>query len=134
MAFGGFQPNAFQPDFQFQGSLPAAQGGTGIPGGRLLLRPKKLSEIITYPFDFISSLDVGESLLTATASMTVYSGTDLAPFNMLLSSATIKGTAVLQTIGNGVLGVIYEPLITVTTNYGNTIEISGYLIITPDLP
>jgi hypothetical protein len=103
-------------------------------GGRVVLSPKKLGESVFVPVDFISRLAANETIVTATCNCTVYSGIDPSPSSMLIGPAGINGTVVEQEVGGGVLGTIYELLFTITTSLGQTLELSGYFAVEPDLP
>lgn len=114
-------------------SSPTAIKGKGKPGGRVILHPKKLGETSIYQFDFISALGSNEVISSGVVMAEVFSGTDPSPSSIVSGGAAVVGTQLQQKITGGVLGVIYELLAIATTSLGNTIEISGYLAITPDL-
>lgn len=101
---------------------------------RVILDPKKLGEDLDVPVDFISRLAVGETILTATVTASVYSGVDSDPQAMVNGPATINGTVVVQPISGGVLGTTYELLYSVVTSKGQQLELAGYLTVEPDLP
>ena len=90
------------------------------------------------PFDFSSLLAIGETLSTEVVTATVYSGTDATPSNIISGAASASGAIVTQLIdttgANGVVGVLYELLAAVTTSAGQTLHLSGYLVVMPDLP
>lgn len=113
---------------------PTQPGQTAGPGGRTILMPKKQGETVNRPFDFISRLGPNENLLSAVVFASVYSGTDLNPQAIIFGSASITGTIVNQGLTAGVLGVVYELLCKVTTSLGQTLEISAFWVIEPDLP
>lgn len=97
--------------------------------------PAKLTgTTLNFPVDFISRLGVGETISSASVTMSVYSGTDPSPQSMVSGSATISGSVVTQLFTGGVLGVIYEALYGVVTSLGQTPEIPAYLVVIPDLP
>ena len=114
--------------------LPVLPGALGIAGGRVVLKSKKLGEVVGYPVDFISSLGVAETISSATVTASVYSGVDPNPQFIVLGAATITGTIVQQGITGGVLGTIYELLYAATTSLNQLIEISAFLAVVPDLP
>lgn len=89
------------------------------------------TEILT--FDFTSRLASGETISTATTTASVYSGTDAAPSSIVSGGSTITGQKVTQAITAGVLGVTYELLCTITTSLSQTLQLSGYLTVIPDL-
>lgn len=113
---------------------PSSLFGSGRYGGRVILPPKRSGESVTYIFDFISSLGPAETILTQVVMSATYSGTDPSPTAIISGTAAAAGTQVAQRITAGVLGVIYKLLCTITTNLGNTIELSAYLAIIPDVP
>ncbi len=87
------------------------------------------------PFDFISRLAVGETILSQSVTASVWSGVDPSPSALISGVASvINGTQVQQLLTAGVLGVIYELLCKVTTSLGQNLEISAYLAIIPELP
>ena len=49
-----------------------------------------------YQWDFTSDLAVGETLVAASVTMTVYSGSDPAPQTMVSGNASIAGNIVTQ--------------------------------------
>jgi hypothetical protein len=104
---------------------------------RITLAPKHLSDTCypSQPFDFISSLQPGETISTQVVAVSVYTGTDSNPSALISGSAAIQNvTQVWQRLTGGVLGVIYELLCTITTSLGQTLTLSAYLAVIPDLP
>lgn len=100
---------------------------------RIELQGKLLGETVLETFDFTSRLAVAETISTAAVTASVYSGTDASPSSIINGSAAISGQAVTQSITAGVLGVTYELLCTITTSLGQTLQLSAYLPIMPDL-
>ena len=103
-----------------------------MPGGRILLSPKAQGEtcFTSSPFDFISCLQQGETILTFSVGATVYSGTDTNPSAILSGTPTVvNGTQVRQLTTGGVNGVTYELDCTVTTSLGQTLIQTGLLSI-----
>jgi hypothetical protein len=101
---------------------------------RVILPPKRLGEIVTFnQFDFISQLGPNEVISFTTATVTVYSGTDPTPSNILNGLPLVNGTAVLQSVRGGVLGTIYEITVTAFTNAGQDLQLAGFLAIIPDV-
>src|SRR5208282_358467 len=115
---------------------PSAGAGTGQGryGGRVILPAKKLGETVFEPFDYISQLSAGESVVSATCSCVVYTGNDPNPSAVISGSPSFSGTIVNQLVTGGVLGTIYELRMTAVTSLGQTIELPGFLAIVPDLP
>lgn len=114
-------------------SLPP--GTPSLYGNRVTLPSKKLGESVIIPFDFTSKLAQGETISTCSCKVYVYTGTDTNPNAMLATaSASFSGSVVNQLVTAGVVGTIYELLATVTTSLNQTLELSGYLAVVPDLP
>jgi hypothetical protein len=127
----------FQPQFFRPGVTPFIPGiQLTVPnwGGRVVLSPKKLGEDVLIPMDFISRLGVGETIIGASAAISVYSGTDPNVGTMLQGSPSVIQTVVEQFVSNGVIGVIYELLYTVNTSANQRLSLSGYFAVEPDLP
>jgi hypothetical protein len=102
--------------------------------GRFVIDPKKLGETVQLSPNFISSLQASETLSGAVCTATVFSGNDASPQAIISGSPTINGTIVNQLVTGGVLGCVYEFLCTVTTTLGQTLQMSGFLAVIPDLP
>jgi hypothetical protein len=138
--FNVYDLNYLWPNSQLPHAIPAPPTPpfviTGVtrPGGRVILNPKKQGETIPEAFNFISSLGAGETIASAVCTCTVYSGTDPHPSSLIDGATSISGTVATQGITGGIVGVMYELLMTATTSLGNIIEISAYLAIEPDLP
>ncbi len=103
-------------------------------GDRVILPAKKLGETVFIAIDFISKLGVGETIIGAVCTCTVYTGNDPNPSAVISGVAQVSGTIVDQLVRGGVLGTIYEILAKATTSLGQTVELSGFLAIVPDLP
>ena len=103
-------------------------------GDRVILPAKKLGETVFIAIDFISKLGVGETITGAVCTCTVYTGNDPNPSAVINGVAQVSGTIVDQLVTGGVLGTIYEILAKATTSLGQTLELSGFLAIVPDLP
>lgn len=91
--------------------------------------PKVVTEIVTIGIDFAGSLGVGDSLLTCTALVTVYSGVDPNPGLMVPTPPTYAGTVVSTKVYAGVSGVTYILQVTATTLLGNTIIAQGLMTV-----
>lgn len=101
--------------------------------GRVTFAGKYVGETLRLSFDFTSQLAVGETLSSASVACTVWSGTDPSPGGLVSGSASISGAIVTQGITGGLLGVVYELACSVTTSLGQTLQITGYLPLVPDL-
>lgn len=100
---------------------------------RVVQVPKLQSESVNYSFDFTSRLNVGETITASSVTATVYTGVDASPASIISGSSTISGSIVTQLIIAGVAGVIYELLCTAVTSAGQTLKLSAYLAVIPDL-
>lgn len=106
-----------------------------MPGGHLNLKPKRQGETCfgSQPFDFASSMTVGETISTQVVTAAVYSGNDPAPAGVISGAAAVQNvTQVVQLFTAGVLGVIYALTCTITTSLGQTLRQIAYLAIYPD--
>jgi hypothetical protein len=84
-------------------------------------------------FDFSQVLTVGETLSTSSCSVIVIDGTDSNPSNLLAGGSSINANKVYQQVQNGVAGVTYRIVATVTTSAGNTLIALGDLpVYSPD--
>jgi hypothetical protein len=88
---------------------------------------KFVTEIKPLSFDFSQVLATGETLSTASCSVLVIDGVDANPSNLLSSGASIVGNKVYQQVQNGVAGVTYRLVVTVTTSAGSTLVALGDL-------
>lgn len=100
---------------------------------RVDLAPKLAGTTQNYEFDFTSLLADEETISTETVTASVYSGTDAAPSTIINGAASESGGVVTQSIQDGIEGVIYELLAEVTTSESQTLQLTGYLAIIPDL-
>lgn len=88
---------------------------------------KFTTEVKSLSFDFSQVLASGETISTATCTVVVIDGTDLTPSNILSGGTTIIGFKVYQQVQNGVAGVTYRLVATITTSVGNTLVALGDL-------
>lgn len=101
--------------------------------GRVPFAGKYLGESPLVAFDFTSSLAIPETISTQTVTASVYSGVDSNPSALISGAASASGAIVTQKVTGGVVGVVYELLCTITTSLGQTLELSGYFPVVPDL-
>lgn len=99
---------------------------------RVVFPGKLIGETLQCVFDFGSRLAVGETISSATASCSVYSGVDASPSSVLSGSTSISGTKVTQKVTAGTLGVTYKLICTTITSTSQHLQLSGYLVIVPD--
>lgn len=100
---------------------------------RSILPPKLVSAIQNVTFDFISLLAVGETISTKVVTCLVYSGVDASPSSMISGSATASGTVVTQLVTGGTAGVIYYLTCTITTSAGQTLVLTAFLTVIPNV-
>ena len=78
-------------------------------------------------FDFSEVLSTGETLSTSSCSVLVLDGTDTNPNAILDGGTNIIGPRVYQQVQDGVAGVTYRLVVTVTTSSGSTLVAIGDL-------
>ena len=98
---------------------------------RQIIEGKSVSETVTLAFSFLSHLATGETISSASTTATVYSGTDASPSSLISGAASISGSTVSQKVIGGTLGVTYILVCSAVTSLGQTLQISGYLVIVP---
>ena len=69
----------------------------------------------------------GGLALCGTCAVIVVDGADPTPSNLLSGGTTIIGSKIYQQVHNGIAGVIYRLVATVTTSAGNTLVALGDL-------
>jgi len=103
---------------------------------RIITDPFGVDEKRKVDFDFAAWVPVGVTISSATATSSVYTGTDASP-DIVNGSASISGTVVTQTIGGdtkkGTVGVIYDVLMQATLSDGQIIPMATYVAFVPDL-
>jgi len=95
--------------------------------------PKLSGDTVTVTFDFTSRLAVSETISTQSVTCTVYSGTDASPSSMISGSASASGAIVSQNITAGTVGVMYQLACTITTSASQTLVMTGFLAVVPDV-
>lgn len=101
---------------------------------RVLIPPKFVGETRTDYVDFAPHLIAGQAISAAAAVSSLYSGVDPTPATVV-ASASYSGTVVSVTCTGGVVGCIYEIVVTATTTSpANTLRINYYLTVLPNLP
>lgn len=91
------------------------------------LAPKSPSETRTVTFEFLSLLAAGETVSSATVTVTVWSGTDASPSAIKSGTATASGTKVTQAFTAGVEGVIYLINVAATTSLSQVVVLQALL-------
>lgn len=100
--------------------------------------PKTAGETVTRYADFTDELGPGESTLGPNCLATVWSGNDPSPQNIVGTTSVIANTAGILAVGvivlqGGVVGTIYQCVMTAITNLGNHITKTAALAIKPPL-
>jgi hypothetical protein len=93
--------------------------------------PKAPSEVLVFTFDFVNLLAQGETINSATVTSVLISGTDAAPSTMILGSASISGSTVMQKVQGGELGVRYQLRCLVVTNLQTLLLAGDVLVVDP---
>lgn len=75
---------------------------------------KGISETIVLTYDFLGHMPLGDVLSSPSVSVSIRSGLDNAPEDILLGAASIVGSKVVQTVTQGMAGVTY--LLTFSAN------------------
>ena len=85
--------------------------------------------VVNVPFSDL--LSVGETISSLTVTITVYSGTDATPQNVLYGAPTTDSTNTIAifTLTGGVVGVTYIVSVLVTGSTGSIDLKQGYLSI-----
>ena len=83
---------------------------------------KRTEEDLKLTFSFENDIASGETILTATTTAAVWSGTDASPNDIVSGSASISGAKVTQLVINGSDGVTYILEFHVTTDQAQAIE------------
>jgi hypothetical protein len=96
------------------------------------LRAKHISELITVEFNFLSEMEWGETINSASVSVEVFSGLDYDTSLLLSGSATVSGNSVFQNIRDGLGGVIYILVCTAEGSSGASYILTRKLAVLSD--
>ena len=100
----------------------------------LIYNAKRVAETISIQVNFADHLPTGQSISgQPSISVSVYTGQDSNPTNILYQSPQVFGAVVDQRFRLGVPGVIYEIVYSVLTTGGGTLNKSLYLAILPEI-
>lgn len=94
---------------------------------------KVTSSTIILKADFAALVDVGVTLSAPVVTATVYSGTDASPSSIISGSASVSGTIVSQKITAGTEGVTYTLVWQATSSDGQTLIMTGFLVVVPNV-
>jgi hypothetical protein len=106
--------------------------------GKLDWKPKTIGETVVRYADCTDELATGESVNVVTMTSTVYSGNDLNPQAIITGQNILNNYAgvpavVAVVLSAGVLGTIYQVVVTATTNLARVITKTAALAIKPPL-
>lgn len=103
---------------------------------RVELDPQRVGDAQLVPFDFSSKMQVSQVISSAVFTVTVWSGNDPSPNNLLSATVTIVGNVVelVKAANQGVAGTIYliKVTATLTGGVGPTIILEGLLAVLPE--
>jgi hypothetical protein len=94
-----------------------------------VLQQKLTVEELTLEFDMLSRLAIGESVVGAIVTSSVYSGVDANPATMIDGSPSIANNVVSQQVRGGLPGVIYTISCSVRTSNNNVLVNEAKLAI-----
>lgn len=94
-----------------------------------ILQQKASAEVLDVTFDFMHTMMFGDTITSATAVITLESGTDANPSLMLDGAATHTARTVTQTIKGGVVGNIYRIAMSASTTNSCVYVVEGLLAI-----
>jgi hypothetical protein len=80
-------------------------------------------------FEFLSLLGTGETVSSATVTVTVWSGVDANPSALKSGAASCSGTRVTQTFTGGLEGVIYLITVLGTTSTSQVVSLQSLLAL-----
>ena len=106
--------------------------------GKVNWLPKTVGETVVRYADFTDELATGEQVNVVAMTSTVYSGNDPTPQTIIGGQNTLNNYAgvpavVAVTLAAGVLGTIYQVVVTSTTNLARVITKTAALAIKPPL-
>lgn len=98
-----------------------------------VVAPKYVSETRSEVLDFSAFLLAGQTLASAAATASVYSGADASPSSVVASVSVYSSTQVRLVYGAGVAGTIYNILVTATlATPAGVIPLQYFLAVLPD--
>lgn len=93
---------------------------------------KLQSENLTLEFPMLSRLVVGETVISAVVTSTVYIGIDPTSSSMISTLPILSGSVVNQLVVGGLPGVIYNISCAVRTSLNNIVINVAKLAVMPD--
>jgi hypothetical protein len=95
--------------------------------------PKPQAETRLVTVDFIGRVPPGDSIASCTTWVEMHGGIDFTPQAILQGPPAFSGTEVSQMVTSGVVGNIYRLAFDATTTGGQTLQMSGFLVVVPDI-
>jgi hypothetical protein len=100
---------------------------------KAIVEQKAPAETIDVVFDFTSVMFFGDVIEAASAVMSVDTGTDPAPENMLVGTPTFTDRTTTQTVEGGITGNVYRLAVSVRTVAGCIYVIEGVIYVNASL-
>lgn len=94
--------------------------------------PKRVIEVVDISFDFSDDLLPGETFTANLTQVSLYSGIDPTPSDLLYQTVSVVGNVCTQKIKAGVVGVIYDVVLGITTSTGRIVQQATRVAILPD--
>jgi hypothetical protein len=95
------------------------------------VKPQDETRLVTV--DFVGRMSPTDSIVAANCWVEMHGGVDFKPSAILSGVASWSGTEVSQMVTLGEIGNIYRLSFQVTTAQGQTLQMSGFLVIIPDV-
>jgi hypothetical protein len=92
-----------------------------------LLLPLELGETDVLTFDYTDSLEAGETITSATVTISVVQGTDPSPDNLKIGGAQAATPYALQKVSGGVRNTTYLCYCAATTSNSRVLVNAGIL-------
>lgn len=97
----------------------------------IVLPSKRIQDVQKYTFSFARFLAAEDFITTAEVSISVFSGVDAYPYELIPDPYELFPSQIVQTVRGGLPGVTYEFLVTVTTDQGFVYTSEARLSILP---
>lgn len=99
---------------------------------QVILPTKRVIDVRPFIADFAPFLASGETISSVFVVVSVYTGEDASPSDLLYLPADINGTEVEQRLRAGIPGNIYQVTMTVTTSEDNELSAEAFQAVIPD--
>lgn len=101
--------------------------------GRVVLSPKKQRDTVVVQMDFGAYIGTGNSISQVGSYQELYAGEDYTNPSLQITSPQVNGTIVSYVLSGGVIGCIYLLSFFVNDGQLQEAQMSGYLVIVPDI-